>query len=116
MPLYEYKCAFCGQTAEIRHGFTENQERPCPACGAAMARVFSAAPILFKGSGFYVTDSRKGAAASKGTSETKDDGAKSTDAKSTEAKTTDGGSAPVKSPPAQDSTPKNGPKGTESAA
>jgi len=58
MPLYDYKCTKCGTVREIRHGFQETYEEPCPACGAALTRVFSAAPIVFKGSGFYATDSR----------------------------------------------------------
>lgn len=64
MPLYDYKCQQCGKVAEVRHGFDDRYEEPCPACGGAMQRVFSAAPIVFKGSGYYVTDSRKTGAAS----------------------------------------------------
>ena len=58
MPLYEYGCPACGHLAEIRHGFDERPELKCEKCGAALERRFSAAPIVFKGSGFYVTDSR----------------------------------------------------------
>lgn len=58
MPLYDYKCAKCGTVREVRHGFQESYDDPCPACGGAMARVFNAAPIVFKGTGFYATDSR----------------------------------------------------------
>lgn len=58
MPLYDYKCTKCGTIREVRHGFHESHDEPCPACGASMSRVFSAAPIVFKGSGFYATDSR----------------------------------------------------------
>jgi putative FmdB family regulatory protein len=67
MPLYDYKCKQCGKVTEVRHGFDESHTDPCPACGGAVARVFSAAPIVFKGSGYYVTDSRK-APASEGAS------------------------------------------------
>ena len=58
MPLYDYKCSACGNIREVRHGFNESHSEPCPACGGTMSRVFNPAPILFKGSGFYVTDSR----------------------------------------------------------
>lgn len=58
MPLYDYACTKCGRTQEVRHGFDERYDRPCEACGAPMRRVFNPAPVLFKGSGFYVTDSR----------------------------------------------------------
>ncbi|HEY1869111.1 MAG TPA: FmdB family zinc ribbon protein [Candidatus Cybelea sp.] len=58
MPLYDYACTKCGRTHEVRHGFDESYEQPCEACGGPLRRVFNPAPVLFKGSGFYVTDSR----------------------------------------------------------
>lgn len=58
MPLYDYRCAACGAVTEIRHGFNDTHTEPCAACGGALSRVFNPAPIVFKGSGFYVTDSR----------------------------------------------------------
>jgi putative FmdB family regulatory protein len=58
MPLYDYACTQCGRVHEVRHGFDETYEKACEACGAALRRVFNPAPVLFKGSGFYVTDSR----------------------------------------------------------
>lgn len=65
MPLYDYACTNCGHTIEVRHGFDETHQEPCAVCGAPVRRVFNAAPVLFKGSGFYVTDSRRSSAASK---------------------------------------------------
>lgn len=59
MPLYEYGCTSCGFVTDIRHGFDEKPDVKCERCGASLVRRFSAAPIVFKGSGFYVTDSRK---------------------------------------------------------
>ncbi len=59
MPLYDYECQQCGEVHEIRHGFNDTVNHPCPACGSGtLVRKFHAAPIVFKGSGFYVTDSR----------------------------------------------------------
>lgn len=65
MPLYDYACTKCGHTIEVRHGFDETHQEPCTVCGAPVRRVFNAAPVLFKGSGFYVTDSRRASSASK---------------------------------------------------
>jgi putative FmdB family regulatory protein len=65
MPLYDYACTKCGRTFEVRRGFNEKHEDPCAACGAPVRRVFNAAPVLFKGSGFYVTDSRRAVKAEK---------------------------------------------------
>ena len=64
MPLYDYQCRACGQVTEVRHGFREPHEGACPACGGVLSRVFNPAGILFKGSGFYITDSRKPSASS----------------------------------------------------
>lgn len=59
MPLYDYACPQCGRVYEVRHGFNESYGQPCEACGVPLRRVFNPAPVLFKGSGFYVTDSRR---------------------------------------------------------
>ncbi len=60
MPIYEYQCATCGAITDIKHGFKETATEPCGKCGSRdLKRVFNPASIVFKGSGFYVTDSRK---------------------------------------------------------
>ncbi len=61
MPLYDYQCKQCQKVTEVRHGFRETHDAPCPACGGTLARVFNPAGIVFKGSGFYINDSRKAA-------------------------------------------------------
>lgn len=66
LPLYDYQCRSCQQVTEIRHGFRETPSEACPACGGELARVFNPAGIVFKGSGFYITDSRKGGDSSSG--------------------------------------------------
>jgi putative FmdB family regulatory protein len=63
LPLYEYQCRSCHKTADVRHGFKETFDGKCEECGGEMARVYSPAGIVFKGSGFYLTDSRKAAEA-----------------------------------------------------
>jgi putative FmdB family regulatory protein len=88
MPLYEYKCRTCGSVREVRHGFKESFSEPCAECGAEMARVFTPAGIVFKGSGFYVNDSRKSSTAT-GSSTAKDSDAKPTADKGAETKTTE---------------------------
>jgi putative FmdB family regulatory protein len=59
VPIYEYQCAKCGTVTDIRHGFKETTSDSCPKCGGDLKRLFNPAGIVFKGSGFYVTDSRK---------------------------------------------------------
>ena len=58
MPLYEYQCQECGLRFERRQGFSEEPVRTCPECTGAVIRLIQPAGIIFKGSGFYVTDSR----------------------------------------------------------
>ncbi len=61
MPLYDYQCAACQKITEVRHGFDEAFTEPCAFCGGKLNRLFNPTGIVFKGSGFYITDSRKAA-------------------------------------------------------
>ncbi len=62
MPTYEYACRSCGEHLEVVQGFKDAPLTECGRCGGELRKVFSAAGIIFKGSGYYVTDSRKSAA------------------------------------------------------
>jgi putative FmdB family regulatory protein len=69
LPVYEYLCGACGNRYDKRESFSAPARQKCPRCGKAANRVLQAPPIVFKGSGFYVTDSRKnGASAPSGSS------------------------------------------------
>ncbi len=59
MPLYEYECEKCSHRFEVRRSFSQGSSATCPRCHCAANRVFVPVPIVFKGSGFYVTDYRK---------------------------------------------------------
>ena len=56
MPIYEYQCNSCGHSFEERQGFDAEPVCACPQCRNEARRRFIPAPIIFKGSGFYVTD------------------------------------------------------------
>lgn len=58
MPIYEYQCSSCKQRFELRQGYTDEAIAVCPVCKSNARRLFSPVPIVFKGSGFYITDSR----------------------------------------------------------
>ena len=59
MPLYAYKCDECGVTFERRQSFHDEPLSKCPECDGRVHRVPQPVGIVFKGSGFYVTDHRK---------------------------------------------------------
>jgi putative FmdB family regulatory protein len=58
MPTYEYACTSCGNRFEIFQRIDDEPLTVCDACGGALRKVFHPAGIVFKGSGFYATDSR----------------------------------------------------------
>lgn len=60
MPIYEYECDSCCHCFERKQGFDEEPIAECPACKGRARRVIHSVPVIFKGSGFYITDSRKG--------------------------------------------------------
>ena len=60
MPVYEYECNKCALRFEVKRGFHETGGNVCPSCGGEGRQIFFAAPLHFKGSGFYCTENRKG--------------------------------------------------------
>jgi putative FmdB family regulatory protein len=60
VPTYQYACTACGHELEAVQSFSDEALTQCPACEGRLRKVFSAVGIVFKGSGFYRTDSRGG--------------------------------------------------------
>jgi putative FmdB family regulatory protein len=69
VPTYQYACTECGEQLEMVQKFTDEPLTECLVCSGRLRKVFSPVGIVFKGSGFYRTDSRSG-------NGTKDDGRK----------------------------------------
>ncbi len=59
MPIYEYECGDCQAHFDRKQSFDEEPVAMCPECRGKARRVIHSIPVIFKGSGFYVTDSRK---------------------------------------------------------
>jgi putative FmdB family regulatory protein len=59
MPIYEYECVHCHHRFELKQGFHDKPQAECPQCKKKAKRIFHSSPIIFKGSGFYITDHRK---------------------------------------------------------
>ncbi|MGH2537311.1 MAG: FmdB family zinc ribbon protein [Candidatus Promineifilaceae bacterium] len=62
MPVYLYRCSQCGQELEARQRFSEAPLVECPRCRGRLRRVINKVGVVFRGSGFYVNDSRNGKA------------------------------------------------------
>lgn len=83
MPTYEYHCNSCQKNYDLRQGFDAESTHTCEECGKGIAkRVLVAPRVVFKGSGFYVTDSRGRSSA---TADTSDSPASSSDSESSSA-------------------------------
>ncbi len=65
MPIYEYACTACGERTEARQSFTDPPLEECDRSGGKLRKLYSPVGIVFKGSGFYSTDAKKGAASGK---------------------------------------------------
>jgi putative FmdB family regulatory protein len=66
LPTYAYRCADCGHRFETVQSFTDEALTVCPVCNGVLRKVFNAVGVVFKGSGFYRTDSRAAATAGSG--------------------------------------------------
>jgi putative FmdB family regulatory protein len=89
MPTYQYRCTECGNELEAVQKFTDSALTECPECTGQLRKVFNAVGVVFKGSGFYRTDSRADKKASVGASGTKSEGG----SESSEKKTADASSS-----------------------
>ncbi len=97
MPIYEYECSACRNRFERSQRFSDPPVTECPECGGPVRRVLFPAGIVFKGSGWYITDSR----ASKGgegtsTSDSGDGGEKAKAGKAETAASSSAGASSAK--------------------
>ena len=93
MPTYQYACTNpdCANRFELVQSFTDPAASECPVCGGPVRKVFSAVGVVFKGSGFYRTDSRQSSSSSSsssGTSAAQDTAATSTSSSSDKGSST----------------------------
>lgn len=76
MPTYDYECDVCNYAFEQRQRFDDEPVAICPRCEGKARRVIRSVPVIFKGSGFYITDSRKGNVKEKAAEKKSDEGRK----------------------------------------
>ncbi len=108
MPLYAYECTNCGVNFERQQKFTDNPIKRCPECGKnTVRRVIQPAGIIFKGSGWYKTDSRSSSSdtssssssssskSKKSSDKSESKGESKTETKSTETKSSESSATPA---------------------
>src|SRR3989337_2915500 len=101
MPIYEYACTACGERTEARQSFTDPPLDTCPVCGGSLRKLYSPVGILFKGSGFYSTDSNSSSSSQKSAekgSKRSNEGSKAADKGSSESSSADSSSPSKKEP------------------
>ncbi|MFE6744997.1 FmdB family zinc ribbon protein [Kitasatospora purpeofusca] len=103
MPTYQYQCTECGNGLEAVQKFTDEPLTTCPDCQGRLRKVFSAVGVVFKGSGFYRTDSRSSSSSSVGsgsssTSSSTSSSGSSSGSSSSGSSGSSGSSAPAASP------------------
>ena len=76
MPRYEYQCQTCFHVFEIRQSFSSDPVATCPICNNGARRVIHSVPVVFKGSGWYVSDYGKGDSSSNSSPKARESGPK----------------------------------------
>lgn len=101
MPTYQYRCTECGTDLEVVQKFSDPSLTVCPECEGSLRKVFNAVGVVFKGSGFYRTDSRSADSKSGG-------GARKSESADSSSKSTSDSGATSSSESKSDSGSKNG--------
>jgi putative FmdB family regulatory protein len=84
VPTYSYACTECDNRFDAVQAFTDDALKECPQCSGRLRKLFGSVGVVFKGSGFYRTDSRAGSGSSSSNGETKKSST-STESSSTES-------------------------------
>ena len=90
MPTYDYQCRSCGSVTEVIHSMLEDGPTVCERCGGELRRVLYPTGIIFKGSGFFRTDSRASSSSGSAASPTPSGDGKKSDSAGTSAGTSTG--------------------------
>jgi putative FmdB family regulatory protein len=107
MPTYEYLCRSCGERLEVVQSFADAALTTCDACGGELRKVFSAAGLIFKGSGWHVKDYASKSSSSTSSTGTSTSPAKDASSSTSSSSGSDSGSSsgPSDAKPAAASTP-----------
>ena len=96
MPTYQYACTECGHAFEQFQSFSDDALTECPQCEGRLRKLFNAVGVVFKGSGFYRTDSRSGTSDSGSAAKTETKSESESESKSgTKSESSTSGSKPA---------------------
>jgi putative FmdB family regulatory protein len=115
VPTYQYLCTECGGQLEAVQKFTDEPLTVHEDCGGRLRKVFSPVGIVFKGSGFYKTDSRASASSAASSSSSKESGSKESGSKENGSKES-GSKESGSSSSSSDSSSSSGKPGRESSS
>lgn len=93
MPTYQYACTECDHAFEQFQSFSDDALTVCPECEGRLRKVFNAVGVVFKGSGFYRTDSRSGQGSSSSTGSSSGSGSSSSSGSKDSGSSSSGGSS-----------------------
>jgi putative FmdB family regulatory protein len=93
MPTYQYACTDCGHAFEQFQSFSDDALTVCPECSGKLRKLFNAVGVVFKGSGFYRTDSRGKSTASESASGSSSSGSSSESGSSSSSSSSDSSSS-----------------------
>jgi putative FmdB family regulatory protein len=118
VPTYQYACTECGDRSEVVQRFSDDPMTVCSACGGKLRKIFSPVGIVFKGSGFYRTDSRNGSSGVPAAKESSANGSNgsSSESSSGSSDTAKSGSASSDSGSSKSSTAASGDKKSSSVS
>jgi putative FmdB family regulatory protein len=116
VPTYQYRCTECGGELEAVQKFTDDPLTVHDDCGGRLRKVFSPVGIVFKGSGFYRTDSRKGSTASEPASTSTAAGSSDSSSSSSGGEKSGSGEKPGSSDKSSSSSSSSGDKSTASSS
>ncbi len=108
MPTYEYHCDSCDKNFDVVQSFQDDPLTSCPTCGSPVRKVFGNVGIVFKGSGFYKTDSRSGGSSKTPAADAGSDGksgSESSGTESTSGASSSSGEAASPSSPSESKSP-----------
>ncbi len=108
MPTYAYACTACGHRFEVQQSFSDAALTECPECAGRLRKLFNTVGIVFKGSGFYRTDSRSGTPAAAGAGATAGGSSSSDSSSSSDGSSSGSSSSTTSSSPSSNGSSSSG--------